>query len=98
MNAVLHEWAKASARDIWAADSPSKFRNFVAPMVRLAGQLSGSSGVWPEARSAAVVTTLNVDPGGYCPTRARLKSSLMGRDTTARMLPLASTATSAAGL
>ncbi len=43
-----------------------------------------------------MVTILNVDPGGYCPVSARSAWSI-GVDTTARMAPLPSMATTAAG-
>ena len=63
-NAVLHEIANARPNDNDGSASPSKFRNARPSTVNVGGQVVSVAGVVPFARSAAVVTILNVDPGG----------------------------------
>src|ERR671915_499143 len=46
------------------AAPPSKLRNERPPTVAVGGQSTTSCGRSPARRSAAVVTTLNVEPGG----------------------------------
>jgi hypothetical protein len=62
--AVLQEMAKARRKGMLVAASPSKFVKRLPPTTASGGQGTGWSGVTPAARSAAVVTTLNVEPGG----------------------------------
>src|SRR5438309_11954089 len=76
--AVLHEMANAWWNGIWPGASPSKLVNGLPPMVTCGGQVVGVSGLVPLASSAAVVTTLNVEPGGYWPATARLNGSVSG--------------------
>ena len=97
-NAVLHDWANAVRNVVPPSDPPSKFLKPWPPTVASAGQPTAVSGRVPAPSSAAVVTTLNVDPGGYWPARARLNGWSNGRLTTARTSPVpASRATRAAG-
>ena len=51
---------------------PSKFLNCRPPTSIVGGQLTVSPTSSPSRSSAAVDTTLNVDPGAYVPSRARL--------------------------
>src|SRR3954454_25105572 len=69
-NAVLQDWAKAERKVVPPSDPPSKWRSVWPPTVASAGHATGVSGRVPPARSAAVVTTLNVDAGGYWPASA----------------------------
>ena len=62
--AVLHEMAKARWKGMLGAASPSKLVNRLPPMTASGGHGTAWSEVTPAAKSAAVVTTLNVDPGG----------------------------------
>src|SRR5438128_4430299 len=62
------------------------------------GQVAGLAGVSPCSRRSAVVTTLNVDPGGYWPVSAISGDWLLGLLTAATTSPVdARMATSAAG-
>ena len=63
-NAVLQLFAKSSRNGTAPAAPPSKFRNDLPSTTSVAGQCTVSSGASPARSSAAVVTTLNVDPGG----------------------------------
>jgi hypothetical protein len=63
-NAVLHDCAKSCENGTAPAALPSKFLNERPPTVIAFGQSTVSSGRRPARRSAAVVTTLNVEPGG----------------------------------
>ena len=63
-NAVLHDCAKSRANGTAPAAPPSKFLNDRPPTVIVRGQSTTSSGRRPSRRSAAVVTTLKVEPGG----------------------------------
>ena len=62
--AVLHDWAKSVAKGTAPAAPPSKFLNSLPPTVIVFGQLTVSLVFSPSRSSAAVVTTLNVEPGG----------------------------------
>jgi hypothetical protein len=64
MNAVLHDCAKSRPNGTAPAAPPSKFLNERPPTVIVRGQSTVSSVRRPRASRAAVVTTLNVEPGG----------------------------------
>src|ERR1700704_5042317 len=62
------------------------------------GQVAGLLGVKPFASRLAEVTILKVEPGGYCPSRARSNGVAVGRLTEANTSPVdARMATTAAG-
>ena len=65
MNAVLHDCANAVANESFDWASPSKFVNLRPPTSNDAGHDVAVSLDAPAPRSAADVTILNVDPGGY---------------------------------
>ena len=93
-NAVLHECWKPCGNVGEPRVSPSKLRNDRPSTVTDAGQLTGAvSATRPRPSSAEVEATLNADPGGKWPVRARLKPNA-GRFAEARIWPVAtSTAT-----
>ena len=97
--AVLHEWAKAVRKGI----GPERLVLEVLERLAADGghRLAGDGGLGTQARRrtrASDVTTLKLDPGGYWPSRARLKGWSRGRAATARTSPVgASMATMAAG-
>jgi hypothetical protein len=64
MNAVLQDIAKSSANEGDAPASPSKFLNDRPSTVMVLGQGTVEPGSRPRRSSAAVVTTLKVEPGG----------------------------------
>ena len=61
---MLHDCAKSVAKGTAPAAPPSKFLNSLPSTVIVFGQLTVSVVFSPARSSAAVVTTLNVDPGG----------------------------------
>ena len=64
MNAVLHDWANATPKGTVPSDELSKLRNCRPPALAVGAHSTDVSAVTPRPSSAAVVTTLNVDPGG----------------------------------
>jgi hypothetical protein len=62
--AVLQDWAKTSENGTVPSSPPSKLRKRRPSTVVDDGQSTWSVGVRPAASSAAVVTTLKVEPGG----------------------------------
>ncbi len=70
-NAVLHESAKSLLNGTAPSTSPSALRNSL-PTTMVAGQSTTVSGVRPFSSSASAEAILNVEPGGYFPTSARL--------------------------
>ena len=62
--AVLHDCAKSCANGTAPWALPSKFLNERPPTSIVRGQSTISSGCSPARSSAAVVTTLKVEPGG----------------------------------
>jgi hypothetical protein len=70
-NAVLHDTAKSRLNGTAPAAPPSKFLNRRPPASIVAGQSTVSLTSRPSRNSAAVDTTLKVDPGAYVPSRAR---------------------------
>ena len=98
MNAVLQLWANAWANVSCEKVSRSKFVNTFPPAFTSGGQVVASARDIPWSTRAAAVTILKVEPGGYCPDRARSAPST-GALTTALMSPdPTSRATRAAGL
>ena len=61
---MLHDCAKSRAKGTAPAAPPSKFLKTLPSTVMVFGQLTVSLVFRPARRSAAVVTTLNVEPGG----------------------------------
>src|SRR4051794_36043276 len=72
MNALLQEILNAPARSSAPDASPSKFLNTRPYTWSVGGHGAGVVPVLPLPRSAADVTTLNVEPGSYVPASARL--------------------------
>ena len=64
MKAVLHDFAKSVLNGTAPAAPPSKLRNERPSTTVVAGQFTVSPVLRPARSSAAVVTTLNVEPGG----------------------------------
>ncbi len=99
-NAVLHDLMKSVLNGTSPSASPPALLKRLPLTVTSAGQATVASGSRPRPSSAAVVTTLNVDPGGYRPSSARSTPSVPpGPFAAARICPdVASTATIAAGV
>ena len=60
---MLHDCAKSSAKGTAPAAPPSKFLKSLPPTVIVFGQSTVSLVFRPARSSAAVVMTLNVEPG-----------------------------------
>src|SRR5579884_3703169 len=98
-NAALQDSAKSVANGTWPVDSCSKLPKTLPSTVMLGGHGTVAVGGKPWVSRAYVVTTLNVEPGGYSPTSALSNAESPGRLATARIAPVPTrTATSAAGL
>ncbi len=96
-NVVLQECANAFWNDSVPKSSKPALWNGKPPMFFSAGHDTRRSGRTPSATSAEAVTTLNVEPGGYLPSSARLNPP--GALTTARISPVeARSATRETGL
>ena len=67
------EWAKKNAPFNAMTEFSNEYRVIMTDLRNaVGGQSTGVSGVVPLVSRAAVVTSLKVDPGGYCPAKARL--------------------------
>ena len=86
--AVLHDWAKLSAKSTVPSTWSSAFLKRL-PLTRVVfGQSREVVGAMPDSTIAAPETTLNTDPGGYCPVSARSQAAPFGSAlATASTLP-----------
>src|SRR6185437_4056639 len=83
-NAVLHDLAKSTCSGTLPSSSSCEFLNVRPATVRVFGQLTGVLTVTePFSRTASAVIVLNVDPGGTCPTSAKLLAAAPGPLATA---------------
>src|SRR6516165_11345038 len=88
MNAVLHDMANASSMESDGVVSPSKLWKTSPSTVMVGGHDAGLDGVRPCSIRSVEVITLNVEPGGYAPSKASFTCWESGTLTEARTWPV----------
>src|SRR5207247_1527021 len=83
-NAVLHDLAKSTCNGTVPRSSSCEFLNVRPSTVSVFGHFTGVLTVTePFSRTPSAVIVLNVEPGGTCPTSAKLLAAAPGPLATA---------------